>query len=317
MAHTNGREDQGRAARLARGIGAPAILAVLPLFSCSVLAPSDAELRGESVSSDSGTRSDAAGGGPGSEMDGAVADADSADAADAPDSDAAPQSPISKKNLVLWLMADSGVLHNSTAVSEWHDQSGAEYHARQSLKDSHPHLWPTGIAGKPALEFDGTADWLALPEGFAAFTGGISLFAIAQTRSLEQCASVLELSNGPEWDDIALGRTGAAVGYEVADTYIDEGLAAIPANTPVLLSATHAADGQARTFLNGLYSAQKSIPLPVNKRRTSSFVGQSLYEVCTPWNGFIGEIIVYNRHLDDVERKHVERYLQDKWGCCG
>jgi hypothetical protein len=299
---------------------AAAVLGALQLFGCSVLAPSDAELRGGSLSSDSAAGSDAAAERRDSEAEGAPADAEGADAAadaDASSDGSAPPSPISKRNLVLWLMADRGVLHNSSAVTEWHDQSGAEYHARQSLKDLHPHLWPTGIAGKPALEFDGTTDWLALPEGFAAFTGGISLFAIAQTRSLEQCASVIELANGPEWDDIALGRTGAAVGYEVADTYIDEGLAAIPANTPVLLSATHGPDGQARTFLNGLYSAQKSIALPVNKRRTSNFVGQSLYEACTPWNGFIGEVIVYNRYLDDAERKLVEGYLRDKWGCCG
>jgi hypothetical protein len=46
-------------------------------------------------------------------------------------------------------------------------------------------------------------------------------------------------------------------------------------------------------------------------------VGQSLYEACEPWSGFIGEVIVYNRYLDDTERKQVERYLQEKWGCCG
>lgn len=214
-------------------------------------------------------------------------------------------------------MADKDVVHNSTAVSEWHDQSGNGLHARQSVKDLHPHLWATGIAGKPALEFDGTTDWLALPEGFADFTAGVSMFAIAQTRTLEQCASIVELSNGSEWDDIALGRTRSFVGYEVNEAYMDEGLASIPVDTPVLLSATHSAGGEARTFLNGLYSAQRPIALPVNKRRASNLVGQSLYEVCRPWSGLIGEIIIYNRYLDEPERKRVEAYLQAKWGCCG
>ena len=119
------------------------------------------------------------------------------------------------------------------------------------------------------------------------------MFAIAQTRSIEACASIVELSNGPEWDDIALGRTGAFVGYEVSETYMDQGLPPIPVDTPALFAATHPADGPARTFLNGLYSGQKLMELPVNKARVSNFVGQSQYDVCRPWIGLIGEIIVH------------------------
>jgi hypothetical protein len=287
---------------------------------CTLLAPSDDELTdqrkdsGVSAPFDGGHEPDADGSSDATHADATAGD-ERADGAPSDGGNTKPPIPLNK--LLVWLMADKGVEHNDTAVFAWRDQSGNGLDATQSLKDSYPHLWPTGINGMPALDFDGVADWLALPDGFADFTAGLSMFGVAETGTVVGCTSLVELSNGSERDDIALARNTSIVGYEVVDSDIHEGHGAIPVDIPFLMSATHAPAGTARTFLNGVYSSDSSFPLPQNKRRTANFVGQSLYSECTPWLGRVGEVIIYNRFVTDDERVQIDAYLKAKWKCCG
>jgi hypothetical protein len=289
------------------------------LGGCSVLAPSDEQLM-QRAGAGGTTRSDAGFEAASAPADSALEDWNAEAGSDA-SSDAAIDPGdaallIPKTNLLLWLMADKGVVHNATAVWQWQDQSGNELHASQSVQGSHPHLWTSAIGGLPALDFDGSADMLALAPGFADFRLGVAMFAVVRPTTLEGCGGIIELSNGSEIDDLSLYRSRDVPGYEVYEGYTEGGFSAVPVNTPLLISALHGVNERVRVWVNRQLWVEDTFALPTLKERRENFVGRSLYDVCGPWAGRIGEIVVYNRALDDDERARVESYLQTKWGCC-
>ena len=76
-------------------------------------------------------------------------------------------------------------------VKQWWDQSGNARHAIQTTTTYQPKIVSSGVViteeGKPAIEFDGTNDWLAssyLPAFGAASSARFGLFAVATTSDL-------------------------------------------------------------------------------------------------------------------------------------
>ncbi|MFN0018693.1 MAG: DUF1549 domain-containing protein [Pirellulaceae bacterium] len=72
-----------------------------------------------------------------------------------------------RKNLALWLRADSGVLNssgqpatNGAAVTTWRDQSDSKREAVQADANKQPVYIAQGTGGLPALRFDGSNDLL-------------------------------------------------------------------------------------------------------------------------------------------------------------
>ncbi len=195
--------------------------------ACSLLAPSDAELRGNAVSfggtapsddapSDSAGESGASNAGAAdSELIGGASGAAGgaepglAEVVPFPGGEAgAPSSGSAASaldpNQLLWLRADAGVTLTSSVVTAWQDQSGHKNHATQSMASRAPKR-VTPVAGRlPWLEFDGVDDELDLPAGFASFDAGLSLFAAVQETVVSSCPAVIQLSNAPDVDDIDL-----------------------------------------------------------------------------------------------------------------
>jgi len=65
-------------------------------------------------------------------------------------------------DLRLWLRADSLRGTSKSTISVWPDESGNGYHAAQSTADDQPSLLEAHQNGLPALNFDGTSEFMTL-----------------------------------------------------------------------------------------------------------------------------------------------------------
>ncbi|MEP7052617.1 MAG: hypothetical protein ABJB12_19775 [Pseudomonadota bacterium] len=220
--------------------------------------------------------------------------------------------PIPTLGLVMWLRADRGVVLNAGRVTQWLDQSGNQMDALQTAGNARPTLLATGFNGLPTLDFDGTVQYLRLPDGFADFSKGLSGFVVARARVTDGgCASMLEVSNGSEIDDIAFAHWQQAWNYEVFDH--DFGGGTVDPAQPVLFSILHRTTEEVVMRLNGDQANTSMFPLPLNKLRQDNFIGHSLYADCKYYQGQISEVVLYNRTVTDKELLTIEGYLQQHW----
>jgi len=226
--------------------------------------------------------------------------------------DAGEVPPIPVLGLRLWLRADRGVVQKDGAVSQWLDQSGGQTDASQAMAGSQPKFSATGFNQHPTIVFDGVDDYLKLPTGFSNFTAGISLFTVSQA-TVGDCASLIELSNGSEDNDISVGYYKDAWQFEVLDGDATGGK--VDPSAPAMLAALQDSTS-ARLQLNGVEVSKADMPLPVQTVRQQNFIGQTLYGSCGYFTGQVSEIILYDRRLTTVELATVEAYLQDHWSCC-
>jgi hypothetical protein len=241
--------------------------------------------------------------GPFEPGDAATADGTTADADVPPVSD----------GLLLWLRADVGVTESNGAISNWADQSGNHLDARQLDPNLQPSWSAAGLSGRPAVMF-ASEDVLALPNGFADFSRGISLFVVASIADVDPCFGLVHLSNGPEIDDIELGRYDGRGAYEVLEAVLSG--ADYPLGRPHLISVVHDPDRTASMRFNGGATASSTMDLPRLTTRRSNIVGRSLYADCGTARGAMAEMMIYRRALDDAERIRVEDQLQRRWSCC-
>jgi hypothetical protein len=225
-------------------------------------------------------------------------------------------SEIPQDGLLLWLAADRGVVQSSGIVSKWQDQSAQHRDASQVVSGARPKRIEDAQNGLPMLEFDGVDDALALPEGLADFSTGVSFFSVVHLLEDGVCQSVLQLSNGPEIDDIDFGRFQGSVHYEVAAEYLTGQMDAFGLNQTVLMNYAQDVDGGVELRLDGQFIIAGSAMLPAVIPRVANFVGRSLYAECRFLSARVGEIVLYARPLASDERTQVEAYLRSKWGCC-
>jgi len=217
------------------------------------------------------------------------------------------------KDLLLWLRADVGVIQSDLGVMGWADQSDHHLDARQTDATKQPKWTSTGVSPRPVVVFDDD-DFLSLPAGFADFSLGVSMFAVAVTDTTARCVDIVHLSNGVEIDDISFGRHDGQLHYEVLDGSVHGD--PFPLGVPTLASIVHAPDSSIALRLNGAPFVIATVSLPSVVTRLSNVVGRSLYADCASLHGGISELLVYGRALDTYERAGVEGALQARWNCC-
>jgi hypothetical protein len=222
----------------------------------------------------------------------------------------APVPPVAD-GLLLWLRGDVGVTVSDGGVSAWADLSPYHLDARQTDSTRRPTLATMAPSGRSALAFDGE-DFLDLPSGFADFSRGVSLFAVATFGADSAlCTDFVHLSNGAEIDDIALGRHNGRTQYEVFEGVLPG--SDFAAGRVRVISAVHGVDGDASLRLDGGQKTSATLELPKLATRISNVIGRSLYVNCGSVHGALAEVLVYQRALDDTERTRVETELQTRW----
>jgi len=228
-----------------------------------------------------------------------------------------PPAPVPTDALELWFRTDEGVTALSSGTTTgWKDISGNGRDAGQTALNYGPKLVPDALAGKPALVFDGVDDFLALPPLDIDFSAGLSLFIVMQQESTGNCDPYFEASTDMEKNDIHFGDWMDSFNYEVEEDVAQDSRYPVLLHEPQIAVVIQTEDGWAhlRRNRNGAGDIKIRVPGPVE--RTEVFIGKSLYQSCSRFDGSIGELLLYSRGLEDSELLEVEQYLQRKWGCC-
>ena len=205
---------------------------------------------------------------------------------------------------------------NDDAIAEWLDispQSSSKNNASQSTSASQPLYIDSGINGLPALRFDGVDDVLTaggIVSGLSDYTDVFVEERAASTSGPMMGASP-GLTLGYAGDDTSV-LVYHSNGYNDLTPYTVD---AYSSPTPRIMCFTNKVtsdtSGDSDLYINGF---DMGVAGRLLQGENSSYsigygpVGSGVY-----YQGYIGEIIIFNRQLKTEERKAIESYLAKKW----
>ena len=238
--------------------------------------------------------------------------------------------PRSISNLGLWLdaSADSSLTFNATTVSEWRDLSGNGRHMEQGTAVAQPIATTRTQNGRRVLDFQGAQFMLGNSASLNALRdkpGGTGFIVCKlDGAALQQALFFAAISGSNALARYLMDNNPASSSWRVGGRRLDSDSfgsvtlnASVDTNSNVLTGVLDCANSDAFLYENGsLLGSNTSFQTDGNTSDTDSgavsigaAAGGSAF-----LNGFIGEVILYQRALSDAERQRVERYLGVKWG---
>lgn len=229
-------------------------------------------------------------------------------------------SPTQISGCLLWLDArDSSSITGTSPVTSWRDKSG---NGNNATAAGTPTLTPNGINGRQSITTSTAAA--------SYFTGAISLsgpsltcFAVALTTASQprggQDQRLVSLANTTNVD---YGRTDGTIALfnqgstSTIATWRTPGLIAnntVVQNSPFLAVSQY--DGtNGYLWFNGSAGTLASSASGGSFGITKYGISNQANPTVEYWNGFIGEVIIYNSAITTAQRQQVEGYLAWKWG---
>lgn len=211
----------------------------------------------------------------------------------------------------LHLRADSGlVIDSSGYLSQWTDRSGNGYHATQSTAGIKPQVVASQLNGRPVVRFDGTDDYLSLPDLMSGATAGEIVAVIKIPRATNRpdafwnfgasgdVIGSLYYTDGLHWDDfgsssykqIGMPETGDLQAYHIHNTSSKAG------------EWAHRMNGILRYSTTSNTVAFRTNPSLGYRLAHSHYL-----------QGDIAEILIYDRVLTHAEREEINTYLSTKY----
>ena len=223
---------------------------------------------------------------------------------------------------VLWLDGADGssMTLSGTTVTQWNDKSG---NGNSTTTTTGTSTWTaSAINGLNAVQFN-SASWFLGPSvnngavvtvfavgtmtggnsGTGARTDTLRMVSLA-TPSVHDYASTLTTCA-----IIRYGTTTSIYAYRTGTGDLSTGVVGL--STPFIACSQY--DGTNHTmYVNG--TAGTPVATSGNFGYTTYGIGCDPALDNTPWNGFVGEVIIYNAALTTQQRQQVEGYLAAKWG---
>lgn len=228
--------------------------------------------------------------------------------------------PTSLNGLKLWLDADdaSTIMEEDSPgfVSQWDDKSGNGFNVTQGTGSKQPQTGVDTIGGLNTITFDDTDDVLN-NTSYIDFSE-ITLIAVAAFESDDNSA-IVEVTNGTV-------NTGAGL-FQQPTPPIGGGIKFVtqtpatvlvldedPPPTVIHIFTGTRSTSEAKFFIDGALEDSTSIASGLTNTLNRVDIGQLAGFNSFTLDGFIGEVIIYNKALLDSERVKVETFLSDKWG---
>ena len=218
---------------------------------------------------------------------------------------------VPRAGLQAWLSADQGVVADGSGkVSKWTDQSGTGHDATQTNLAAQPTLRASAINTRPALQFDGTDDALAVAVDInPATTPNLTVIAVFASDTSTAAPRKMYSHDDGGYDRTAGLDNRATTNYSI---YSGSGVGnyfALSANT-----AYQTTDLWAPTQFTGRVNGRAVTTQPATSAAGVSRLtiggNPSFGEY---WMGPIAEFLVYNRLLSATEQSQVEAYLVAKY----
>jgi hypothetical protein len=226
-------------------------------------------------------------------------------------------SAIPRSGLTVWLRGDSQVTTVGTAVSAWGDASGSSNGASQTVSADQPSLVASAINGLPAISFNGTSSFLALPSGLSNLASGVSCFAVMKPTSVSAGARVFDFGNGTTSDNVYLSEptsTGVSLyTYNGSSGTSVTSSSAVTVSQFQLVEAINNGTGTATIYTNGVQGAQNTSMNTMNNLvRADNFIGKASGGG-NYFKGQLAELIFYNRGVTKSEQAAIEGYSFSKY----
>ena len=238
---------------------------------------------------------------------------------------------INTDDLVLWLdsrdIDGDGIYTNNPGngdISFWADKSGRNNSQVQGTPAARPEYQTAAFGNRGGVDFDvsGTADVLELnTNGFPSSGGARTVLAVSQyDLNASNFRFFFGYGEGASGKSFILGKNNnnnhIGSNFSTANLESDP---VIDSRTAAVVSLTHAGvnnDASGLTYRLGGGRA-RSGNTGVGTNIQGAFVGahpNASGNAVEHWDGDVGEIILYGRELEDVERIIVENYLAAKYG---
>lgn len=232
-------------------------------------------------------------------------------------------SPANISGLTLWLDASdaSTITKTGDDLTAWADKSGATADFVQGNTLLSPHHGTRTLNGKPVVDFDGSAQFMTCSSTLGTIVTATeqTLFIVASADSVQATAGdaiayadpFIISENGGVWGVIARSEASQSV----FTTYNWDGNAdtqnrSITVGEPLIFTAGHN-DGKISARVNG------GSDIELNSGNTSLTPTLRLgdnYNSAKHFDGYVAEILCFNRHLSEAEQRQVRNYLGRKWG---
>ncbi|HET7693685.1 MAG TPA: S8 family serine peptidase [Gemmatimonadota bacterium] len=206
------------------------------------------------------------------------------------------EDPASLPGLVLWLQSNAltGLAEGAPVVT-WPDRSGAGNHASQAVASKRPVYRGAVVNGLPAVQFDAVDDGMATAADPAAPLTIVVVYASRAAASGHALNGGFSFFMGPY-----VGRYRNYTGQYATGPGVTAGrwLAQTMRQSATL----------AELFIDGAFTAsttRTANPAPLRLAREGAF-GAIL-------DGWVAEVIVYDRALDDAELADVHQWVRSRY----
>lgn len=216
--------------------------------------------------------------------------------------------PTRISGIKLWLDANQMGLSDGTSVTTWSDVSGSANDFSQSTSGNKPVFHTNIINGLPAVQFDGSDDFMSHTGTIAAQP--VSVFIVTQptaNTSSQKTYACFTHSSGGSYFVVARLSTNFWGTFTNADLSSGN---ALSSGSNYLLENT-AASGSTFLYQKGVQVAT-SATTEVGSGSNSG-LGKDLVNSGREYAGYIAEVIVYNTVLSSGDRVRVENYLIAKY----
>jgi Concanavalin A-like lectin/glucanases superfamily len=232
---------------------------------------------------------------------------------------------IQSEDMVLWLettMEDSFLPAESedgVVITKWLDInpiSGKK--ALDATATAGPTYTAKALNGLPALNFNGTTNYMTLPDGSLPYKNDpYTIFLVSKITAGATGGVIIGsgLSPNNNW----FRYENAAGAFGVNGGTGGGTISGIPTAANSFRVITVSYDGTTSTSTtNKIYvnTVAQTVSVIAGIRNTSATpvtIGSDTSTTTGFLNGMIAEIIVYRRALEDSERVAIERYLSKKW----
>ncbi|GAP63451.1 hypothetical protein ARMA_1874 [Ardenticatena maritima] len=227
-------------------------------------------------------------------------------------------------SLELWLKADAGVTTSGSSVSTWADQSGHGADVTQGSATSQPtHVTSlASLNNQPAVQFDGSNDYLNIPASVIEGKTAFSFFTAFQWNGGNAWQRLWDFGSNTTYNGFVTTRNDTTNTPRFAITTSgqpnEERLTfnnALPANSGQIVDIVWGVPN-GEGWRNGASEASGSgytlTPQDVGTI-SQHYIGKSIYTVDPYLNAYIGDYIVFSAALNDTERILVENYLSAKY----
>ncbi len=232
-------------------------------------------------------------------------------------------------NIVIWVEATSEKSFNSgeaidTAIgqtgtiSAWRDinpYTTTPNNASQSTSGDRPRYLASAINGLPAVNFDGSTDFLGY-DGTSIANSNYSIFVVEQRRNgLDDRYFLAGAVGGVTNQNLHFGyRFNNTLTIDQWGNNTDIAVPTFSNLTPRLHALRFGKSIGRNYYLNGQGPLINCVTVACQTPLISYISAQIGGRNSEKYFGDIGEVIIFKKYLTNEERISVEKYLKSKWG---